>query len=55
MMKLLVKLRVYCLPLLTCCIGAVDLPVAKIKDLGVCVCVCVCVRVLKIEMTAFEN
>ena len=28
--------KAYCLPVLTYCIGALNLPVAKIKDLGVC-------------------
>jgi len=29
-------IKAYCLPVLTYCIGALNLPVAKIKDLGVC-------------------
>jgi len=28
--------KAYCLPVLIYCIGALNLPVAKIKDLGVC-------------------
>ena len=32
----------YCLPVLIYCIGALNLPVAKIKDLGVCSNDCFC-------------
>ena len=30
------KMNKYCLPLLTYCIGAIDLPASSVKDLAVC-------------------